>query len=66
MAGSSDVDPAIRLNNTNMTMALQRTLAFKFRYGLLKQDLRLGTAEKPFIPSARDNCTTATATLCYY
>jgi hypothetical protein len=65
MAGSSDVDPSIRLNNTNMTIALQHTLAFKFRYGLLKQGLRVGTADKPWIPSAEDNCTnTTTAALC--
>ena len=57
MAGSSDVDPDIRLNNTNMTIALQHTLALKFRYGLLMQGLRIGTADKPWIPSAEDNCT---------
>ena len=66
MAGSSDVDPAIRLNNTNMTIALQHTLAFKFRYGLLKQGLRVGTADKPWIPSAEDNCTTTNAAVALY
>lgn len=66
MAGSSDVDPDIRLNNTNMTIALQHTLALKFRYGLLKQGLRVGTADKPWIPSVEDNCTTTTIATLYY
>lgn len=66
MAGSSDVDPDIRLNNTNMTIALQHTLALKFRYGLLKQGLRVGTADKPWIPTAEDNCNTTTIATLYY
>jgi len=66
MAGASDVDPDIRLNNTNMTIALQHTLALKFRYGLLKQGLSVGTAGKPWIPSAEDNCTTTTTDALYY
>ena len=61
MAGASDVDPEIRLNNTNMTVALQRVMAEKFRYGLLKQGLRLGTADKPWVPNAADNATFALA-----
>ena len=61
MAGASDVDPAIRLNNTNMTVALQRVMAEKFRYGILKQGLRVGTAAKPWIPNAADNATFALA-----
>lgn len=63
MAGSSDVDPAIRLNNTNMTLDLQHTLADKFRYGLLLQGLRLSTSAKGFTPTAIDNVTFALANL---
>jgi hypothetical protein len=60
-AGSSDVDPAIRKNNTAMTTELQRTLADKFRYGLLVQGLRVGRDGKPGVPSALDNATIALA-----
>ena len=57
MAGATD--PRFRLNNTNMTLDLQRTMAEKWRYGPMIWGLRLGTAEHPPVQSAGDNQTIA-------
>ena len=55
MAGATD--PRYRLNNTNMTLDLQRTMAEKWRYGPMLWALRVGTAERPAVQTAADNLT---------
>eukprot|EP01043_Picozoa_sp_COSAG02_P051126 COSAG02_NODE_5344_length_4414_cov_5.903824_1_plen_998_part_00 len=59
MAGATD--PRYRLNNTNMTLDLQHTMAKKWRYGPMLWGLRVGSEDEPPVQTAGDNLTIAMA-----